>query len=120
MKRKISRKSKNSRTSKKALVPQTPSHESTVAADDDPTFSDVDTEDDLEELSRALDLDKHGRLRGVRGLRYESASFSNFLSATAAATLKADCLVLDRREAQRGEGSNVSGINPKPIPCPEC
>ena len=99
------------------MVQQTPPHESTAAADVDP---DVDTEDDLEELSRALDLDKHGRLRGVRGLRYESASFSNFLSATAAATLKADCLVLDRRESQRGEGSNVSGINPKPIPCPEC
>ena len=62
----------------------------------------------MEELSRALDLDERGRLRGVTGLNYKSASFSQFLSAAAAATLKADCLLLYRLETQRGEGSNVS------------
>jgi hypothetical protein len=74
---------------------------------DGASASDVDTEDDLDELSRALDLDKHGRLRGVSGLTYESISFSHFLSPAAAATLRADCLVLDRLETQRGEGSNT-------------
>ena len=91
-----------------------PSPASAATTDGNPCAeSDVDTEDDLEELSRALDLDKRGRLRGVSGLNYKSASFSQFVSATAAATLKADCLVLDRLETQRGEGSNVSSSKPR-------
>jgi hypothetical protein len=61
--------------------------------------SDVDSESDQEELTRALNTDRSGRLAGVRGLCYESRSFRDFLSPEAAAAVKADCLVLDGRAA---------------------
>ena len=53
---------------------------------------------DIEELARALALDRSGRLAGVRGLCYDSVSYRNFLSGTeAVAAVHADCLLLDSR-----------------------
>ena len=64
--------------------------------------SDSDSEGDLAELSRALDLDRSGRLRNVRGMQYGGGSLRNFLSAEAAVQLKSDCLKLDRRCGRSG------------------
>ena len=57
--------------------------------------SEVDTDDDLNELARALDLDRHGRLAGVRGMRYACASWAGFLDAPTAAQVSVDRVLLN-------------------------
>ena len=52
-----------------------------ATAADDSEISEIDTEADLEELSRALDLDRNGRIGRVKGLRYETSSWHGFLSS---------------------------------------
>lgn len=70
-----------------------------------PDSSGCDSSDDddgaLEELARALALDRSGRLAGVRGLDYSAVSYRRFLGgAETVAQVKADCLLVDSRAKQ--------------------
>ena len=53
----------------------------------------------MEELARALAVDRFGRLAGVRGLCYASTSYRDFCSAEVVAQIKCDCLLLDSHSA---------------------
>jgi hypothetical protein len=70
-----------------------------------PDSSGCDSSDDddgaLEELARALALDRSGRLAGVRGLDYSAVSYRRFLGGPeTVAQVKADCLLVDSRAKQ--------------------
>ncbi|KAL3892878.1 MAG: hypothetical protein SGPRY_014695, partial [Prymnesium sp.] len=63
------------------------------------SLSDIDSESDLAELSRALALDRSGRLSGVRGMSYAPLSLLRFLPPLASSQIREQCLRLETRGA---------------------